>query len=88
MRTVIIIAGYQKHHSDGFRKAIAKKKADLIKLNREWFINGRPEKYDENGKMIQDAIPGALKLGFDEQKVRKLYDEMEEFGKYSLKATT
>ena len=37
--------------------------------------------------MIQDAIPGALKLGFDEQKVRKLYDEMEEFGKYSLKAT-
>ena len=38
--------------------------------------------------MIQDAIPGALKLGFDEKKVRKLYDEMEEFGKYSLKATT
>lgn len=24
MRTVIVIAGYQKHHSDGFRKAIAK----------------------------------------------------------------
>lgn len=81
MRVVVSIGGYQKHHSDSFRKAISKKKADLIAQHREWFINGREEKWEDD-KLVQDAIPGALKLGFNKAKIEKLYSEMEEFGKY------
>ena len=81
MRIVVALGGYQKHHSDSFRKAIAKKKENLIAQHREWFINGREEKW-EDGKMVQDTIPGALALGFNKAKVEKLYSEMEDFGRY------
>lgn len=83
MRTVIALAGYQKHHSDSFRKAISKKKADLIELHRNYFIYGREERY-EDGKLIEDAIPGGIKMGHNESDLRKLYDKMEEFGKYAF----
>lgn len=80
MKLVMVLAGYQKHHSDSFRKAIAKKKKDLIAIHRGWFIDGRPE---VSGK--QDAIPGGVKMGFDRTQLEGLYDEMEEFGKYGFK---
>lgn len=80
MRMVMALAGYQKHHSDSFRKAIAKKKADLIAQHREWFIDGRKA----DPKKGIDEIPGGVKMGHPREKLEKLYDQMEEFGKYSF----
>lgn len=84
MRAVIAIAGYQKHHSDSFRKAIAKKKADLIAEHKEYFIYGRKAKYDEAGHMLKDEIPGGIKMGYKESNLIKFYKEMEDFGKYAF----
>ncbi len=72
MQTVIIIAGYPKSYSDSFRKAIGKKKKDLIIEHRKYFIEGKED------------IPGGLKMGHTLDKLVKFYDEMEDFGSYAF----
>jgi DNA polymerase-3 subunit alpha len=78
MQAVIAVAGYQKHHSDGFRKAISKKIAYLIEEHRGYFIQGRQptEKVD--------AIPGGVAMGHELATLEKFYGEMQEFGKYAF----
>lgn len=80
MQMVMALAGYQKHHSDSFRKAIAKKKADLIAQHRTWFIDGR----EANSAKGIDEIPGGIKMGYSREQLEHLYDQMEEFGRYSF----
>jgi len=80
MRMVMALAGYQKHHSDSFRKAIAKKKADLIAQHREWFIRGR--KADPEKGI--DEIPGGIKMGYSKDRLEDLYNQMEAFGSYAF----
>ena len=76
MQAVIILAGYQKHHSDSFRKAVAKKKPELIAEHKMYFIEGREA---GNGK---DMIPGGIFAGYKREELENFYKEMEEFGKY------
>lgn len=80
MQTVIALAGYQKHHSDGFRKAISKKKEDMVALHRTWFIDGR----EPDNRKKYDAIPGGIKLGRPRAKLEKVFGEMEDFAKYAF----
>lgn len=83
MKAVVELAGYKKHHSDSFRKAIGKKKEDLIELHMKYFIDGR-EEIVEDGKVVQDAIPGGVKLGRKREHLIQFYNEMREFGKYAF----
>jgi len=78
MKSAIAVAGYEKRHSDSLRKAIGKKKADLIAQHRTWFIDGREvsDKYD--------YIPGGIRTGHDKAQLEFFYDKMEKFGKYSF----
>ena len=78
MKSAIAVAGYQKHHSDSLRKAISKKKEDLMRQHRTWFIDGR----EKDAK--QDMIPGGVNTGHNRDQLMMFFDKMEKFGSYSF----
>ncbi|MBR5227128.1 MAG: DNA polymerase III subunit alpha [Clostridia bacterium] len=71
------LAGYSLGRADLVRRAMGKKKIDVMNKEREIFING----LIENG--VQ-AIDGALKRGIDKASANKIFDEMAEFAKYAF----
>lgn len=72
------LAGYSLGRADLVRRAMGKKKIDVMNKEREYFINGL---VDENG-IVQ--IEGAVKRGVDEASANKIFDEMAEFAKYAF----
>ena len=71
------LAGYSFGRADLVRRAMGKKKIDVMNKEREIFIHG----LYENGKCI---IDGAVKRGIDEESANKIFDEMAEFAKYAF----
>ncbi|WP_297455471.1 DNA polymerase III subunit alpha [Persephonella sp.] len=61
-----ILSGFTMAEADTLRKAIGKKKADVM------------------AKMKDRFISGAVKNGFDKQKIEKLWDDIEKFASYSF----
>lgn len=72
------LAGYSLGRADLVRRAMGKKKIDVMNKEREIFINGLK---DENGNYI---IDGAVKRGVDKESANKIFDEMAEFAKYAF----
>lgn len=66
MKIASIIAGYTLLEADELRKAISKKKIDILKLHKDTFIKK------------------AVERGYDENKVQKLYSQIESFGGYGF----
>lgn len=64
--------------ADLVRRAMGKKKLDVMAKEREYFIHGQ---VDEQGNVI---IPGCVRNGIDEQSANKIFDEMAEFAKYAF----
>ena len=60
------------------RRAMGKKKLDVMAKEREYFIHGQT---DEEGNII---IPGCVRNGIDEESANKIFDEMAEFAKYAF----
>ena len=60
------------------RRAMGKKKLDVMAKEREIFIHGQT---DENGEVI---VPGCVRNGIDEKSANKIFDEMAEFAKYAF----
>ena len=71
------LAGYSFGRADLVRRAMGKKKIDVMNKEREIFIHG----LEENGKRI---IDGAVLRGVDETSANKIFDEMAEFAKYAF----
>lgn len=85
MQIVIAVAGYQKSQSDSFRKAIAKKKEEMIAAHRRYFLYGKEDSEEANKEIgLKGAIPGAIKLGKNADKASRLYDILEAFGRYAF----
>ncbi len=78
MQIVRDLAGYSLGRADLVRRAMGKKKLDVMAKEREIFINGQ---VDENGKVI---VPGCVRNGIDEKSANKIFDEMAEFAKYAF----
>ncbi len=78
MQIVRSVAGYSLGRADLVRRAMGKKKLDVMAEERKNFIYGLE---DENGKVI---IPGAIRNGVDEKSANKIFDEMAEFAKYAF----
>ena len=72
------LAGYSLGRADLVRRAMGKKKLDVMAKEREIFIHGLK---DENGNY---AIDGAVRRGIDEVSANKIFDEMAEFAKYAF----
>lgn len=78
MQIVRDLAGYSLGRADLVRRAMGKKKLDVMAKEREYFINGQ---IDENGNVV---IPGCIRNGIDESSANKIFDEMAEFAKYAF----
>ena len=78
MQIVRDLAGYSLGRADLVRRAMGKKKLDVMAKERENFVHG---KIDENGNV---EIPGCIRNGIDELSANKIFDEMAEFAKYAF----
>ena len=78
MQIVRNLAGYSLGRADLVRRAMGKKKLDVMAKEREIFINGQ---VDENGQII---VPGCVRNGIDAASADKIFDEMAEFAKYAF----
>ena len=78
MQIVRDLAGYSLGRADLVRRAMGKKKLDVMAKEREYFIHGQT---DENGNVV---ITGCIRNGIDEASANKIFDEMAEFAKYAF----
>jgi len=78
MQIVRDLAGYSLGRADLVRRAMGKKKLDVMAKEREYFIHGQ---VDEQGNVL---IPGCVRNGIDEKSANTIFDEMAEFAKYAF----
>ncbi len=78
MQIVRDLAGYSMGRADLVRRAMGKKKLDVMAKEREVFIHGE---VDENGNVV---IPGCVRNGIKEEDANVIFDEMSEFAKYAF----
>ena len=78
MQIVRDLAGYSLGRADLVRRAMGKKKLDVMAKEREVFINGQ---VDENENIV---VPGCVRNGIDKDSANKIFDEMAEFAKYAF----
>ena len=72
------LAGYSLGRSDLVRRAMSKKKKEVMDAERQNFIYGS---LDENGKVL---IPGAIRNGVSEYAANIIFDEMMDFASYAF----
>lgn len=77
MQIVRDLAGYSYGRSDLVRRAMAKKKHDVMAKEREIFING----LEEDGKVV---VPGCVRNGVSAEIASQLFDEMTAFASYAF----
>ena len=78
MQIVRELAGYSLGRADLVRRAMGKKKLDVMAKERKIFIYGE---VDENGNVI---VPGCVRNGISEEDADRIFDEMAEFAKYAF----
>lgn len=74
MQIVRDLAGYTLGRSDLLRRAMSKKKGDVMQKERQVFVYGDKE----------TNVPGCIANGIDEKVANKIYDEMIDFAKYAF----
>ena len=74
MQIVRDLAGYTLGRSDLLRRAMSKKKADVMEKERQSFVYGN----------AKEGVPGCIANGISEKVANKIYDEMIDFAKYAF----
>ncbi len=74
MQIVMELAGYTLGRSDLVRRAMSKKKGDVMQKERQNFVYGNEE----------EGVPGCINRGIDEKTANKIFDEMIDFAKYAF----
>ena len=74
MQIVRDLGGYTLARSDSLRRAMSKKKADVMEAERKVFVHGSEE----------ENVPGCINQGIDEKTANKIYDDMIDFAKYAF----
>ena len=74
MQIVRDLAGYTLGRSDLVRRAMSKKKGDVMARERQNFVYGNEE----------EGVPGCLANGISEATANKIFDEMTDFAKYAF----
>jgi len=74
MQIVRDLAGYTLGRSDLLRRAMSKKKADVMEKERQSFVYGN----------AGEGVPGCIANGISEKVANKIYDEMIDFAKYAF----
>lgn len=74
MQIVRELAGYTMGRADLVRKAMSKKKADVMARERQYFIYGNEE----------ENVPGCVRKGLTPEQAEKIFDDMTDFAKYAF----
>ncbi|HAR91988.1 MAG TPA: DNA polymerase III subunit alpha, partial [Eubacterium sp.] len=74
MQIVRDLAGYTLGRSDLLRRAMSKKKQDVMDKERQNFVYGNED----------EGVKGCINNGIDEAIANKIYDEMTDFAKYAF----
>ncbi|MCC8151902.1 MAG: DNA polymerase III subunit alpha [Lachnospiraceae bacterium] len=74
MQIVRDLAGYTLGRSDLVRRAMSKKKTDVMARERQNFVYGNEE----------EGVPGCIANGISEHVANKIFDEMTDFAKYAF----
>ena len=74
MQIVRDLGGFTLGRSDLLRRAMGKKKLDVMERERQSFVYGNAE----------EKIPGCVARGISETVANKIYDEMIDFAKYAF----
>ena len=77
MQVLQALAGYSFGRADLVRRAMAKKKHDVMEQERAIFIHG----LTEDGKTVVD---GCVRRGVDANTANKIFDEMASFASYAF----
>ncbi|MBR3299832.1 MAG: DNA polymerase III subunit alpha [Clostridia bacterium] len=77
MQIVRDLAGYSLGRSDLIRRAMSKKKHDVMAKERQNFIYG----IEENGVV---SVDGALRRGVSKEAAERIFDEMMDFASYAF----
>ena len=78
MQVFRTLAGYSYGRADVVRRAMSKKKRDVMESEREIFVNGLK---DENGEYI---IDGAVRKGIDAKTADDVFSDMISFASYGF----
>ena len=78
MQIVRDLAGYSLGRSDLMRRAMAKKKHDVMEQEREYFIHGMT---DAQGNVLVD---GCVRRGVSEKAAEQIFDDMSAFASYAF----
>lgn len=78
MQVVRDLGGYSYGRSDLVRRAMSKKKMDVMEEERQYFIHG---KYDNEGNV---EIMGCVRNGVPEEIANEIFDDMIDFAKYAF----
>lgn len=78
MQIVRDLGGYSYGRSDLVRRAMSKKKKDVMLKEKEYFIDG---KLDDDGNI---EIPGCIRNGISRQAAEAIFDDMESFAQYAF----
>lgn len=74
MQIVRELAGYTLGRSDEVRRAMSKKKTDVMERERQYFVYGNEEL----------GVAGCLANGISEKTANHIFDEMSDFAKYAF----
>ena len=74
MQIVMKLAGYSLGRSDLVRRAMSKKKKEVMEKEREYFVHGNREL----------GVPGCVANGVNEKIANRIFDEMEVFASYAF----
>ena len=74
MQIVQSLGGFTLGRSDLLRRAMSKKKLDVMEKERQAFVYGNEE----------EGVPGCIKNGIQEKVANKIYDEMIDFAQYAF----
>ena len=77
MQVLQALAGYSFGRADLVRRAMAKKKHDVMEKEREIFVNG----LTENGEV---KVDGCIRRGVPAAVANKIFDEMASFASYAF----
>lgn len=74
MQIVRDLGGYSYGRSDLVRRAMSKKKADVMAKERRNFVSGNPK----------EGVPGCAAHGIDEATANRIFDSMMSFAEYAF----
>ena len=74
MQIVRTLGGYTLGRSDLVRRAMSKKKTDVMQRERQNFVYGNKD----------EGVPGCIASGISEKVANKIFDDMIDFAKYAF----